>query len=480
MRILCSVGLVIGALLLVSDPVWAAPPNIIYILADDLGYGELGCYGQTRIKTPHIDRLATEGMRFTQHYSGQAVCAPARCALMTGFHMGHAYVRNNGSIKERPNDEAKWQWPGQTPLPAEALTVAEVLKTKGYATAAYGKWGLGFEGSSGDPLTQGFDDFGGFLCQAHAHNHYPRFLWKSGKQIPLPGNDRTLSGDTYSQDLFIQWSKEFIQKNAGQPFFLYLPIAIPHLSIQVPEASLAEYDGAFPEAPYEDKSAYLEHPTPRAAYAAMISHVDRGVGEIMALLKTLHLDDNTVVFFSSDNGPTFKRLGGADSDFFESAGPLSGRKGSLLEGGIRVPLIARWPGNVAPGSQSGHISAFWDILPTFADLAGAESPMGIDGISFLASLLGKGDQQAHDYLYWEFLAYGGQQAVRMGDWKGLRRDILPTGKLNTELYNLDVDPGETNNVATAHPEIVTQLESIMLSGRTPSKLFPFPALRPSP
>ena len=477
MRLFCCMTLVLMGGLPQAAMSEATPPNIIYILADDLGYGELGCYGQTRIKTPYIDRLASEGMRFTQHYTGQAVCAPARCALMTGYHMGHAYVRNNGSMKERPRDEKKWQWPGQTPIPDEAVTVAEVLKTKGYATAAYGKWGLGYEGSSGDPLTQGFDDFGGFLCQAHAHNHYPRFLWKSGKQIPLPGNDRTLRGETYSQDLFIQWSKEFIQENAAQPFFLYLPIAIPHLSIQVPETSLAEYEGAFPEPAYEDKSAYLEHPTPRAAYAAMISHVDRGVGEILTLLKTMKLDDNTIVFFSSDNGPTFDRLGGADSDFFESAGPFSGRKGSLLEGGIRVPLISRWPGKIAPGSESDHLSAFWDILPTFADLAGAESPAGIDGISFAPTLLGQEGQRTHEYLYWEFIAYGGQQAVRMGDWKGLRRDILKTKKLNTELYNLKSDPGEKNNLAELHPEIVATLERIMIEGRTPSEQFPFPALR---
>ncbi len=461
-----------------ANAVDAAPPNIIYILADDLGYGEVGCYGQQRIKTPHIDRLAAEGMRFTQHYTGQAVCAPARCALMTGKHMGHAYVRNNGSMKERPKDEFKGLWRGQTPIPDDAVTIAEILKAQGYATAAYGKWGLGYEGSTGDPLTQGFDDFGGFICQEHAHNHYPRFLWKAGEKVPMPGNDRSLTGAQYSQDYFIQWGKEFIEANQSRPFFLYLPFAIPHLSIQAPDASVDEYRDSIPEADYVHKG-YLEHPTPRAGYAAMVTHMDRGIGEIMALLKTLNLDDNTIVLFSSDNGPTFERLGGADSDFFQSAGPFRGRKGSLLEGGIRVPLVARWPGRIAAGSESNHLSAFWDILPTFAALAGAESPADIDGLSFLPTLLGEGIQPKHDYLYWEFIAYGGQQAVRIGDWKGLRQNIRKTGALQTELYHLGRDPGESTDVAAQHPEVVAQIEAIMVSARVPSKEFPFPELVPA-
>ncbi len=454
----------------------ATPPNIIYIVADDLGYSELGCYGQKIIKTPHIDRLAEEGMRFTQHYSGQAVCAPARCALLTGMHMGHAWIRDNGSVKERVKDEEAWKWRGQTPLPDEAVTFAEVLKKQNYATAAYGKWGLGYEGSTGDPLKQGFDDFGGFLCQEHAHNHYPRFLWKSGQQVAMPGNDRTLYGESYSQDYFIDWSKEFIRKNQSGPFFLYLPVAIPHLSIQVPESSLAAYENAVPEADYLHKG-YLQHPKPRAGYAAMISHLDQGVGEIMALLKDLNLDQNTIVFFSSDNGPTFDRLGGSDSDFFESAGPFRGRKGELLEGGIRVPLIARWPGKIAANTTSDHISAFWDLLPTLADLAGTAPPEGIDGLSFLPTLLGKDGQRQHEYLYWEFIAYGGQQAVRMGDWKGLRRDIKTSQALTTELYNLAQDPGETINLAETHPDVVARIESIMTTARHPSDLFPFPEIR---
>jgi len=456
------------------------PPNIVYILADDLGYSELGCYGQKIIRTPNIDQLAAEGMRFTDHYSGQAVCAPARCALMTGYHMGHAYVRNNGSNTERPKDELTWQWPGQTPIPDETLTIAEVLKAQGYATAAYGKWGLGYEGSSGDPLKQGFDDFGGFLCQAHAHNHYPRFLWKGGKQIAMPGNDRTLHGEQFSQDYFVRWGKEFIEANQDRPFFLYLPFAIPHLSIQAPEASVAEYTDTISEATYEHKDAYLKHPTPRAGYAAMITHMDRGVGEIMALLKALEIDEKTVVFFSSDNGPTYKRLGGSDSDFFHSAEPFRGLKGDLLEGGIRVPLIARWPGKIAAGSTSDHVSAFWDLMPTLAELAGTSAPRGIDGISMAPTLLGMGEQPVHDYLYWEFIAYGGQQALRQGSWKALRRDIKETGLLKTALYDLATDPGETTDLAGVHPERVRAMEQLMQEARTPSAVFPFPELVASP
>jgi arylsulfatase A len=474
---LLPVSRTVALLLLFASAVAAQQlPNIVYILSDDLGYGELGCYGQKHIQTPNIDRLAAEGMRFTQHYSGQAVCAPARCALMTGLHMGHAYVRNNASNKERPQNPERWEWPGQTPLPDEAVTIAEVLKTRGYATAAYGKWGLGFEGSSGDPLKQGFDDFGGFLCQAHAHNHYPRFLWKGGEKLELPGNDRTLSGEHYSQDLFVQWGKEFIRTNRDRPFFLYLPFAVPHLSIQAPADEVAAYAGVVPEAPYDHKDAYLRHPQPRAGYAAMITHMDRGVGEILALLKELNLDAKTLVMFSSDNGPTYDRLGGSDSDFFESAGTLNGRKGSLLEGGIRVPLIARWPGKIASGSVSQHVSAFWDLFPTFAELAGAAAPEGLDGISLVPELLGQGGQREHDYLYWEFAAYGGQQAVRQGAWKALRRDILSENKLVTELYHLGDDPDERHDVAGQYPERVEALERIMRDARVPSETFPFPPL----
>ncbi|MFP6581588.1 MAG: arylsulfatase [Candidatus Hydrogenedentota bacterium] len=457
-------------------------PNIIYILADDLGYAELGSYGQKIIKTPNIDRIAAEGIRFTNHYSGQAVCAPSRCALMTGKHMGHTYIRDNGNPPGRETDQDRSIFPGQNAIPDETVTIAELLKDRGYATAAYGKWGLGFEGSSGDPLKQGFDDFGGFLCQVHAHNHYPRFLWKSGEQLPMPGNDRTLTGEQFSQDYFTKWGLDFIQENKDEPFFLYLPIAIPHLSIQVTDESLAQYKGIIPEEDYVHKG-YLKHPYPRAGYAAMISHVDRDVGKIMDLVESLGLDNNTIIIFTSDNGPAFNRLGGSDSEFFESAGVFRGLKGSLYEGGIRVPLVARWPEQIEAGRTSDHISAFWDVLPTFTELTGATTPKNIDGISFARHLLdASAKQKQHDYLYWEFKAYGGQQAVRMGNWKGIRQNmLLRNGKINPdggrlELYNLDNDPSESNDVADENRKVRKNIERVMREARISSDLFPFAGL----
>ena len=453
-------------------------PNIIYLLADDLGYNELGCYGQKWIKTPNVDRIAAEGMRFTQHYSGTAVCAPARCVLMTGKHTGHAAVRNNGGPKgpafKRLREQYGCQFPGQTPLPDSEVTIAELLQRQGYATGAMGKWGLGQWGTTGDPNKQGFDLFYGFNCQRHAHNHYPRYLWRNGKKETLPGNDRTLSGKTYSQDRFIEEALKFIRANKHKPFFLYMPFIIPHLSIQVPDETLAEYKGKIPEAPYKHRG-YLKHPFPRAGYAAMITHMDRGIGQIVGLVKALGLDDDTLIIFASDNGPTYNRLGGSDSDFFESAGPFRGLKGSLYEGGIRVPMVARWPGRIRPGSVADHLCAFWDVLPTLCEVAGAPVPEGIDGISFLPTLLGAGRQKAHEYLYWEFPAYGGQQAVRLGRWKGIRQR-MHKGNMAIELYDLATDPGEKTNAAAGHPETVARIRAIMRDARVPSALFKFKAL----
>ena len=361
------------------------PPNIILIMADDLGYGELGCYGQQWIQTPNIDRIAAGGIRFTQFYSGAPVCAPARCMLMTGKHSGHAYIRDNGNPADR-RGKGKPQdgyFPGQHPIPDAEITIAEILKTKGYRTAGIGKWGLGYEASTGDPNRQGFDLFYGYLCQVHAHNHFPRFLWRNGQREWLPGNDRTLDGKIHSQDKFAENALAFIRENRDQPFFLYCPFAIPHLSIQTTPEMLAKYQDKIPESDYEHRG-YLQHPSPRAGYAAMVTQVDKHVGQIMQLVVDLGLDDNTIVLFTSDNGPTFQRLGGADSDFFNSSGPLRGRKGSVYEGGIRVPLVARWPGKIKPGSVTDHLSAFWDFLPTFSEIARAEKPTNIDGISFVS------------------------------------------------------------------------------------------------
>ncbi|MEE8451804.1 MAG: arylsulfatase [Thermoguttaceae bacterium] len=461
----------------------ARPPNIVYLLADDLGYNELGCYGQKWIKTPHIDRIAAEGIRFTRHYSGNAVCAPSRCCLMTGKHPGHAYIRDNGDPRhlQHLKEQYGWEFPGQNPIPDAEVTIAEILKRKGYATGAMGKWGLGHFGTTGDPNRQGFDLFYGFNCQRHAHNHYPKFLWRNSTKEILPGNDRTLYGETYSQDKFTEVALEFIRSNRQRPFFLYMPYAIPHLSIQVTDQSLAQYKGKIPEEDYTHRG-YLKHPTPRAGYAAMISHLDRDVGKIMSLLKELGLDENTLVMFSSDNGPTYDRLGGSDSDFFESAGVFRGLKGSLYEGGIRVPLVARWPGKIAPGTVTDHLSAFWDIMPTIDEVSGpvpaeeAVGPIETDGISFAPTLLGQPDkQQPRKYLYWEFRAYGGQQVVRMDKFKGIRQNMGRKDNpnpLKIELYDLAADPSEKNDIAADQPEVVAKIEAIMREEHTPSKLFP--------
>lgn len=457
-----------------------AKPNIIFIMADDLGYNELGCYGQKWIKTPHIDRLAAEGMKLTQHYSGQAVCAPTRCVLMTGKHTGHAFIRNNGNPKgmEELRLSMGWEFPGQYPIPDNEVTIAELLKARGYATGAMGKWGLGHFGTTGDPNTQGFDLFYGFNCQVHAHNHYPKFLWRNREKEFQAGNDRKLHGETWSQDQFVKVGLEFIREHQDEPFFLYLPFAVPHLSIQAPNETLEGYKKTIPEEDYKHRG-YLPHPFPRAGYAAMVTQMDRGVGDVMALLKELGIDDNTMVVFTSDNGPTFDRLGGSDSDFFESAGEFKGLKGSLYEGGIRVPFIARWPGKIKAGTSSDLISAQWDILPTLCNIAGFVGPGGLDGLSFAPTLLGRGVQAEHDYLYWEFAAYGGQQAIRMGRWKGVRQNMLAKNNpdpLKIELYDLSTDIGETNDVAAENVQVVNTMRRLLKTSRTESEVFKFKVL----
>lgn len=452
------------------------PPNIVLILADDLGYGELGCYGQKWIKTPNIDRIAAEGIRFTQHYSGQAVCAPSRCALLTGYHMGHAEIRGNGNPKERGKpDPGLMYFPGQHPISDSAITIFERLKDKEYATGAMGKWGLGPPRSTGMPDQHGVDHFYGYNCQVHAHNHYPRFLWRNSEKEVQPGNDRTAKGETWSQDQFVKEALQFVDNNKEKPFFLYLPFAVPHLSIQAPEEAIKPYLDTIPEEEYKHRG-YIEHPTPRAGYAAMITRMDEGIGQIMDRIKELGLDDNTLIIFTSDNGPTFERLGGADSDFFNSSGPLRGRKGRLLEGGIRVPMVARWPGKIKPGSESDHISAFWDYMPTLCDIAGVDKPEGIDGISFASTLLGEGEQKQHEFLYWEFSSYGSQQALRMGKWKALREDLRKNPDAPIQLYNLEEDIGESKDIASDHPEVLSIIQEIMTAQHTPSELFPFKAL----
>lgn len=443
-------------------------PNIIMILADDLGYAELGCYGQKKIRTPSLDRMSAGGMRFTQCYSGSPVCAPSRCCLMTGKHAGHAWVRNNVEVKPE----------GQTPLPASEVTVATLLRKQGYATAAIGKWGLGPPGSEGDPFRHGFDLFFGYNCQRHAHNHYPRYLWRNDKRLDLEGNDGGATGKQYTHDLFEQEALTFIRTHKGQPFFLYLPFTVPHLALQVPDEALADYKGKWDDSPYDGKKGYQAHAAPRAAYAAMVSRLDRSVGRVLDLLKELGLEENTLVLFSSDNGPTHGGVGGSDSAFFESAGPFRGLKGDVYEGGMRVPLIARWPGKIKAGVITDHVCYFPDVLPTFMEVAGTAdtAPKGVDGVSFAPTLFGRPEKQGkRDYLYWEFHGYGGQQAIRLGDWKALRRG-LHKGNSRFELYNLKDDVGERNDVSAQYPEIIARVEKIARDARTPSKLFPFKVL----
>jgi arylsulfatase A-like enzyme len=443
-------------LLAENEGAMARKPNILFILADDLGYGDLGCYGQKQIRTPRLDRMAAEGLRFTQHYAGTTVCAPSRCALMTGLHTGHCYIRGNSEVEPE----------GQRPLPAGTPTVARLLQRAGYRTGLIGKWGLGGPGGEGVPTRQGFDYFFGYLCQRQAHFYYPPHLWRNEEKVVLEGNDFEKQTGKYSPDLLAEEALAFVRKNKEHPFFLYLALTIPHAELAVPDDSLAQYKGKFDEKPFARKH-YGPQETPNAALAAMITRMDRDIGRLLDLLKELGLDDNTLVLFSSDNGP--HKEGGRDPKYFQSSGPLRGIKRDLYEGGIRVPLLARWPGKVPAGAASDHVSAFWDFLPTCADLAGAEAPRSTDGISFLPTLLGRpADQKGHEYLYWEFHEGGFHQALRMGDWKAVRHGA----KGEIELYNLKDDMREEQNVADAHPDIVKKADGYFNSARTESKLWP--------
>ena len=414
-------------------------PNIVYILADDLGYGDLGCYGQKQIKTPNIDRIAAEGIRFTDHYSGAPVCAPARCVLLTGLHTGHCPIRNNKALKHE----------GNVPIPRAYVTLGEVMKRAGYATGAFGKWGQGFPGSEGDPVKRGFDLFFGYNCQREAHNYYPGHLWRNTERVLLKGNQGEQKRQ-YSHDLIVEEALSFIRKHHDRPFFVYLPVTIPHTKFQVPD--LGEYAG---------KDWQKNH----KIQAAMISRMDRDVGRIMKLLQEIDQDQNTLLIFTSDNGPH-----GSSGTLpqFQAAGPLRGKKGTTYEGGIRVPFVARWPGHIAPGSTSDHLSGFQDMLPTFAELAGAQAPDELDGISMVPTLLGKGTQKQHKYLYWEL---GTKQGLRQGQWKVVRNHSR-TQLGPIELYDLATDVGETTDVADRHPEIATRLGRLLQQARRPSPLFP--------
>jgi arylsulfatase A-like enzyme len=431
------------------------PPNVIFILADDLGYGDLGCYGQKLIQTPNLDRLAREGMRFTNFYAGSTVCAPSRCVLMTGRHTGHAFIRGNGKDNLRPDD----------------VTVAEVLKHAGYVNWLAGKWGLGHEGSTGVPTRQGFDRFFGYLDQHHAHNYYPSFLVRNEERVPLknvvPGEGEFGQGVAtkkleYSHDLIVEEALELISRRPSEPFFLYLAVTTPHANNEAGRAGMEVPD-------YGDYAA-RDWPEPQKGHAAMIARMDRDVGRLLDLLKQSGLDERTLIFFSSDNGPHSE--GGNDPDFADSNGPLRGIKRSLHEGGIRVPMLARWPGRIAAGSISDFAGAFWDVMPTLADLAGVDDrlPSGIDGVSFAPTLLGEGEQLEHDFLYWAFYEGGGGQAIRQGDWKAIQQPIHAP----VRLYNLNDDLGEDRDIAADHPDLAAQLTAKMNQAHRPSERWKFP------
>ena len=444
-------------------------PNIVFILADDLGYGDLSCYGQTHFITTNIDKLASEGMLFTQHYAGCTVCAPSRSSLMTGQHTGHTFIRGN----------KEWQPEGQYPLEAKAITMAEILKEAGYATGAFGKWGLGYPGSEGDPNNQGFDEFFGYNCQRFAHNYFPSHLWDNQEKVILEGN----SGDKfeeYAPEMIHQRALQFIEKNKDKPFFLFYPNTIPHAELLLPEENLSEFRGKFlPEKEFKGaepgdngfrNGSYGTQPEAHAAFVAMVTLLDKQVGEVISKLKELGLEKNTIVMFSSDNGPHLE--GGADPDYFNSNGKLKGYKRDLYEGGIREPMIAWWPGKIEAGTRSDHVSAFWDIMPTVAELAGVETPKNIDGISFLPTLFGQ-KQKEHNFLYWEFHEQGGRKALRKGNWKLVNYKVNNPEETTVELYDLSTDIGEENNVAAQHPELVKELQQLMDSARTESDIFPF-------
>jgi arylsulfatase A-like enzyme len=433
-------------------------PNIVLIQADDLGYGDLSAYGQARFATPGLDRLAREGIRFTTYYAGSTVCAPSRAALMTGLHTGHVWIRGNGEI----------------PLRAEDVTVAMLLRDAGYRTAVIGKWGLGTPGSSGEPDKKGFDYAFGFLDHRHAHRQFTDHLYRNGERIATD-----LAHD-YVNDLFTREAEAFITKADAKPFFLYLNYTVPHAELNVPDESLAPYKGRFPETPYTNAAAdarpagatidgaslgYRSQATPRAAFVAMITRMDRDIAHLTEVLADRQLTDRTLVLFVSDNGP--HQEGGGDPAFFKSSGGLRGIKRDLYEGGVRVPMIARWPGTIPAGRVSDHVWAHWDMLPTLTELAGARTPAGLDGLSMARALRGQ-PQPTHEYLYWEFHERGFQQAVRAGDWKAIR--LSKNAPL--ELYDLAHDPGEQHDVAAAHRDVVARIETYLKTARTESARWP--------
>jgi len=441
-------------------------PNVIYILADDLGIGDLGCYGQQMIKTPAVDNLAATGMRFTQHYSGSTVSAPSRCALMTGKHTGHCYIRGNKSVLSELEHGHRFDFP----LAHEEVTVADIFKQAGYATACVGKWGLGGPHTEGQPSKHGFDYFFGYLGHREAHSSYPDVLWENNDKI-------VLNKTTYSYDLIMDKALAFIKQNASKPFFIYLTPTIPHAELIVPDGELGEYDGMFKETPFVNNSGvgYCAQPKPRATFAAMVSRLDNGVQQIVNLLKDLGLYENTMVIFTSDNGTHDE--GGHDPKFFNSSGIYRGYKRDLYDGGIHTPFVVSYPKAIKPGVITEHVSAFWDFLPTICELTGVKKPENIDGISFLPTLLGKKGQKKHNYLYHEFHERNGTRCLIKDGWKLIELNVynlLKKEQTTWELYNLKIDPSEKNNVIDLYKSRADSMKKIMLNARTRNENWNFP------
>ncbi len=455
---------VIGWLLSTSNPSFGKEkPNVIYILADDLGYGDLSCYGQEKFSTPHIDRLASQGKKFTNHYSGSTVSAPSRSSLMTGLHTGHTPIRGNGNIA----------------LPDQSLTVAEVFKKAGYTTGMFGKWGLGEVNTSGEPNKQGFDDYYGYLNQSRAHRYYIDYLIDNGKKDYLPGNDlKKLT--TYAADVIHDKALRFIDNNASKPFFLYCPYLIPHAELIVPKDSIFEkFEGRFlPEKTYKGSDyigagtnigGYISQNQCHAVFAAMVYRLDKYVGEIVKKVNDLGLSENTLIIFTSDNGP--HNAGGGHPSYFNGSGGLRGIKRDLYEGGIRVPFIASWPGTITQGTRTNHVSSFWDFLPTCAELVNEEIPETLDGISYLPELIGQGAQEKPDFLYWEFFEKNGRRAVRKGKWKAVQYKMKNNPYTDVKLFDLEKDPKEETNIASNKPDTVRLLHNLMEMSHVRSKDF---------
>lgn len=430
----------------------AKQPNIIYIMADDLGYGDLSCYGQQRFQTPHIDKMAGEGMRFLRHYAGSTVSAPSRAALMTGYHTGHSPIRGNREVQPE----------GQMPIPAAIPTVANLLQDAGYTTGCIGKWGLGYPGSEGDPNNKGFDYFFGYNCQREAHHFYPDHLWRNQERINYPENNTAQKSGSFSHDLFAEEALQFITKNAEKPFFLYLTFTMPHADLDVPENSLAPFRGRFEEVSFKGGS-YLKQDTPAAAFAGMMTRLDGDVGRIIALVRSLGIAENTLIIFTSDNGP--HQEGGHRPAYFNSNGGLRGIKRDMYEGGIRIPFIAWWPGAIEAGSLNNHVCAFWDFLPTACDLARIKTPKGKDGISYLPGLLGK-KQKAHPFLYWEFDEGTPKRALLENPFKLVRLGQPNQPSYRLELFNIEKDPSESTDLAASMPQRVKEMEKKMAEVRT--------------